>query len=235
MSVVLHPSAVLADRLREADASSGGDLIQLFIEAIDLGAARKPILKMFLPQKDALCMPHIGHVTLFDWSRRNSFHAKRSARPAVDPLENNGPATPADEAPRDEKWTEMQAVGAAYADAMMKSSKALAATASVHRYGMFPPGWEVDNVEWANTFGDDDPCLVVSDFIRGLFSGPSRYARDKKIIHVLDGTDRKILDIILSSLAKQLADDDNYFHGYDQATIRRLLNAACDAWVDARR
>ena len=162
--LVLHPSAVLAERLREADASSGGDLIQLFTEAIDLGAARKPILKMFLPQKDALRMPDVEHTTLFDWSRRNSFHAKRSRGRAMDPLTNNGPAVPADEAPRDENFKKLKDKFSALClevwRASMRQSEALAEVASVHRYGMFPPGWEVDNVEWSNTFGADDPCWL---------------------------------------------------------------------------
>jgi hypothetical protein len=96
---------------------------------------------------------------------------------------------------------------------------------------MFPPGWEVDTVEWRNAFGADDPCLVVSDYIRGLFCGPSRYDRVEKESYVLDGINRKLLDIILSELAKKISSDGLYFPGYAIATTRRILKAACGAWI----
>jgi hypothetical protein len=173
MNVVLHPSAVLAERLREADDFSGGDLIRLFCEAIDLGVSRKPILEKFLAQKGGLRMPDVDPTMLFDWSRQNSFQAKKASGRATDALAKNGPAAPANKAPRNEQQQKIldTVIAAAMEDG--EAHRRLEEIASSHRYGWFAPGWEVDNVEWSNAFGADDPCLVVSDFIRGLFNGPS--------------------------------------------------------------
>lgn len=235
MNVTLHPSAVLAESLREADDCSIDDLIRLFIQAVDLGAARKPILEKYLLKKNALHVFDPEHAAFFEWSWQNSFRTK-SARPRrPQQLPDDSPATPAVHSPRDPALERFMERAEEIASKAGIESAAIVSIiekkASDHRYGLFPPGWEVDTVEWCNAFGPDDPCMVVSDYIRGLFCGPSRYDRAEKESHVLDGIDRKLLDIILFELAKKISSDGRYFPDYAIATIRSILKAACGAWI----
>jgi hypothetical protein len=198
-----HPAVLLDEKLRKAGKEFGYELMTLFREAVETGAPRKPVLEFFSPHKDQLRFSHFVYKELIPWSRASAFKIRE---PANHEKKESGAASAAlltkrENANNYELADQIRRLAGDLAEAEEKCENYYHEIAATHRYGFFPPGWEVDSADWSNFFDEDDPCLTIGFYLRHLFSGPSRYSATERPVFTLEQVDREILDLILSGCA----------------------------------
>ena len=102
--------------------------------------------------------------------------------------------------------------------------------AADHKYGFFPPGFEVYGAQWDTHFGPDDPCVVISSYLQDLYTHEDTSPVSIKEYKLSDA-DKQILDLLFGKITKLLISSEDSIAKLTSRDVRRVLNASCPAWL----
>ena len=246
-NVINHPSSVFLADVKAADPASRHEMLSLWMKAIENGWPRKSILEHFRASKKGAERLDGLIDDLWSWCGDKEFNrlenevgSQLTEKSDLTEIQSNTqstskimsedtPAKPADEL--QEKMN--KAIGnLGWEDSRAQNaySTLTGEFASTHKYGFFPPGWEIDSADWEAHFGPDDPCVTLVSHLQELFSA-SPALDGSELSFKLDTVDQEILNELLSATALHLQHSEDHFVGVDITTIRKVLNASCPAWV----
>jgi hypothetical protein len=151
--VINHPAAVIAKLIAEADGNDPEAALRVYRTAVETGAPRASVVSWIsswdLPKdlsRDAFdgFLGWFQSLTLTPASTSPESNEESVRRPEYDAA--------------DEKIRKLA-----------ERVSDLDCEAEGHKYWYFRPAWEIQSVFWTEYFGDDDPALVISSYLRDFF------------------------------------------------------------------
>jgi hypothetical protein len=197
--IVRLPAGALFDELSNADITCGLSFTRMFMSFVDHGVRRKPILERYNSNRKSLTFHEFHIEEFFLWCEQYKFQPLQKAAPrkAGSNDDKISRTSTSKDSQIEAALTTISDAASAIFEAERKFIDNIKNIAAFHKYGFFPPGWEVHTAEWVLHFGNDDPCLAISSFLPLMFQSGENDLRSEKKMIVLDSVDRKIIDIIL--------------------------------------
>lgn len=241
MVVKSLPYSDFVSEIKKADPTSGYELLRLFIRGVENGFSRTPVIEHFKRHRKDLTV-HMAMVeNLWSWSSSHSFvlHSNQVSKPDESLTELSEHSVDDESAASNEEdGVELQSVfdSPAVQAGWLAGQRAeeikefYSRIAADHKYGFFPPGFEVYGAQWDAHFGANDPCVVISSYLQNLYSSQKRssIAPSKYELH---DADKQVLDLLLAKISKLLVSSNESLADLSQRDIRRVLNASCPAWL----